>query len=164
MSIHGTGQSSGEGSRIRRLGRAVAIAGLVLPLLLIGGLKFTEFEVQALKPMIGSAPWLAWLHRVFGEAGASYFLGTFEITTALLLLASARSARAGVVAGALASLIFLTTCSLLLVMPVWEPSLGGFPALSGLGQFLIKDIALLGISLVVLGENLAKVTSPTRGP
>jgi reactive chlorine resistance protein C len=36
---------------------------------------------------------------------------------------------------------------------VWEPSLGGFPALSALpGQFLIKDLALLGISLWSLGE------------
>jgi uncharacterized membrane protein YkgB len=31
--------------------------------------------------------------------------------------------------------------------------------LSGLGQFLIKDIALLGISLVALGENLGKVAN-----
>jgi reactive chlorine resistance protein C len=36
---------------------------------------------------------------------------------------------------------------------VWEPSLGGFPALSAIpGQFLIKDLALLGISLWSLGE------------
>ena len=37
---------------------------------------------------------------------------------------------------------------------VWEPSLGGFPALSALpGQFLIKDLALLGISLWSFGES-----------
>ena len=51
-------------------------------------------------------------------------------------------ARAGVVGGALAALIFLATSSMLLALPVWEQSLGGFPALNGAGQFLIKDIAL----------------------
>lgn len=45
---------------IRRAGRLVALASAVLPLLLIGGLKFTQFEVEALKPLIGGAPWLAW--------------------------------------------------------------------------------------------------------
>ena len=49
---------------------------------------------------------------------------------------------------------FLTTLSFLATTPgVWEPSAGGFPALSGKpGQFLIKDLALLGIALWSLGE------------
>ncbi len=89
----------------------------MLPLLLIGGLKFTQFEVEALKPLIG---------------------------------------------GALGGLIFLVTTSLLVALPVWEPSLGGFPALGAAGQFLIKDVALLGISLTVLGESLARM--PGRSP
>ena len=50
--------------------------------------------------------------------------------------------------------MFLTTLSFLVTTPgVWEPSAGGFPALSGKpGQFLIKDLALLGIALWSLGE------------
>ena len=50
--------------------------------------------------------------------------------------------------------MLLTTLSFLVTTPgVWESSLGGFPALSALpGQFLIKDLALLGISLWTLGE------------
>jgi reactive chlorine resistance protein C len=142
---------------IRRLGRVVALIGVVLPLLLIGGLKFTPYEVEALKPLIGGTPWLAWMYPAFGEAGASYLLGVVEIVTALLLIASPWSARAGVVGGALGGLTFLVTVSLFLALPVWEPSLGGFPALGPGGQFLIKDVALLGISLVVLGESLARI-------
>ena len=39
--------------------------------------------------------------------------------------------------------------------PGWEPSLGGFPALSALpGQFLLKDVVLLGASLFTAGESL----------
>lgn len=145
-------------SMIRRVGRAVALTGVVLPLLLIGGLKFTQFEIDALKPLITGTPWLAWMYPAFGEPGASYFLGTVEIATALLLIASTRLPRAGVIGGALAALAFLVTTSVLLVMPIWEPAAGGFPALSGVGQFLIKDVALLGIALVVLGESLSKTS------
>jgi uncharacterized membrane protein YkgB len=60
--------------------------------------------------------------------------------------------------------MFLTTLSFLATTPgVWEPSAGGCPALSGKpGQFLIKDLALLGISLWSLGE--AWKASERRGP
>jgi uncharacterized membrane protein YkgB len=149
----------GLASSILRAGRVLALVGLILPLLLIGGLKFTQFEIEALKPLLGGTPCLAWLYPVFGEAGASYLLGVTEITTALLLLASPWFPRAGVVGGALGALTFLVTTSLFLALPVWEPSLGGFPALGAGGQFLIKDVALLGISLSVLGESLARVGS-----
>ena len=148
---------------LRRAGRVVALAGVVLPLLLIGGLKFTQFEVEALRPLIGGTPWLAWMYPVFGEAGASYFLGVVEIMTALLLMASPWSPRAGAVGGALGGLIFLVTTSLLFALPVWEPSLGGFPALGAAGQFLIKDVALLGISFLVLGESLARLPAGATG-
>ena len=148
---------------IRRAGRVAALVGAVLPLLLIGGLKFTRLEVEALRPLIGGTPWLAWLYPAFGEAGASYLLGVVEIATALLLVASPWSPRAGVVGGALGGLTFLVTTSLLFALPVWEASLGGFPALGAAGQFLIKDVALLGISLVVLGESLARLPAGATG-
>ncbi|MEP6565608.1 MAG: DUF417 family protein [Mesorhizobium sp.] len=144
------------GANILKIGRFIALAGVVLPLLLIGGLKFTQTEVEALKPLIGGTPWLAWLYPVLGEAGASYLLGVVEIATALLLLTSPWAPRAGVVAGALATLIFLTTCSIMLALPIWDPALG-FPALSPLGSFLIKDVALLGIAVTVLGESLGRI-------
>jgi uncharacterized membrane protein YkgB len=119
-------------------------------------MKFTEVEIEALKPLIGGTPWLAWMYPVFGEAGASYVLGVVEIATALLLIACPWSARAGVAGGTLAALTFLVTCSIMVALPIWEPTLG-FPALGPLGQFLIKDIALLGIALVILSESLDRL-------
>jgi uncharacterized membrane protein YkgB len=143
-------------------GRGIALAGAVLPLLMIGILKFTEIEIDALKPVISGTPWLAWLYPVFGEAGASYFLGIVEIATAVLLVASRWSLQAGVVGGTLATLTFATTVSTLFALPIWEEASGGFPWLNMLGQFLIKDVALLGISLVVLGESLARLGASKR--
>jgi uncharacterized membrane protein YkgB len=137
-------------------GRLIALLGVILVLLMIGGLKFTQIEIDGLKPLISGTPWLAWMYPVFGEAGASYLLGVVEITTAFLLCASPWSARAGVAGGALGTLTFFITTSLLVPLPVWEEASGGFPALNELGYFLIKDIALLGVSLVVLGESLSR--------
>jgi uncharacterized membrane protein YkgB len=54
--------------------------------------------------------------------------------------------------------MFLTTLSFLVTTPGWEKSLGGFPALSAMpGQFLLKDVVLLGVSLFTAGEALGAV-------
>lgn len=146
---------------IVRVGRGVAFMGVLLPLLLIGGLKFTQGEIEALRPLISMTPWLAWMYPAIGEAGASYLLGTIEIATALLLMVGLLWPLAGVAGAMLAAGTFVVTCSIMLAMPIWDPALG-FPALGPLGQFLIKDVALLGISLVFLGESAARFG--TRSP
>lgn len=141
---------------VLRIGWGIAVAGVVLPLLLIGLLKFTTIEIEALKPLISATPWLAWLYPLFGFAGASYFLGIVEIATALLFVASRWSAVAGVAAGALGVITFALTVSTMLAVPLWEPA-NGFPFLNGSGSFLIKDVALLGVSLLVLGDSLRRM-------
>ena len=65
------------------------------------------------------------------------------------------SARVAAVGSAMAVMMFLTTLSFLFSTPGWEPSLGGFPALSVVpGQFLLKDVVLLGAAVWSLGEAL----------
>jgi uncharacterized membrane protein YkgB len=141
---------------VTRAGRRIALTGVVLPLLLIGVSKFAAFEVEALKPLVSGAPWLVWMYTMFGPVNTARLMGIVEIITALLLIASVWVPRAGVVGGAIAGVIFFVTLSLLASVPIWEAGPGGLPALNGAGQFLIKDVALLGISLVVLGESLGR--------
>ena len=88
----------------------------------------------------------------------------WPVGIALLIAARPFAPRAAALGSLLAVGMFLTTLSFLVTTPgVWEPSLGGFPALSALpGQFLIKDLALLGIALWTLGE--AWKASQRRGP
>jgi uncharacterized membrane protein YkgB len=138
---------------LEHAGRAVTLIGVVLPLVLIGHSKFAAFEVEALKPLIGGAPWLAWMYAVLRAAAVSRLLGVVEIATAFLLMASPWMPRAGVAGGALGALIFCVTVSLLAAIPIWDTGWGGLPALNGLGSSLIKDVALFGISLVVLGDS-----------
>ena len=67
-----------------------------------------------------------------------------------------------VLGAALAACTFLVTCSIMAAVPIWEPSLG-FPALSPAGQFLVKDIALLGIALVLLAEAVERNSARAAG-
>jgi uncharacterized membrane protein YkgB len=144
-------------SRIERAGRVIALAGIVLPLLLIGALKFTAPEIEGLKPLIGSTPWLRWLY-LLGHAEASYLLGVIELTAAVLLIASPWSRQAGIVGAFLAAVTFFVTSSLLLLPLAWD-SQSGFPALGPLGQFLVKDVALLGVALAYLGEKAGEAAA-----
>lgn len=143
---------------VGRAGRMIALAGAILPLFLIGILKFTAVEIEGLKPLVSGTPWLAWLYHIFGVAGASYFLGVVEIATAVLLAISPWFARAAIAGGALGTLTFVLTTSILFAVPIWEPASGGFPWLNDTGTFLIKDVALLGISMTVLGNGLNRVS------
>ncbi len=80
-------------------------------------------------------------------------LGTVEVIIAVLIGLRHWSAKASALGSGLAVIMFLTTLSFVFSTPGWEPSLGGFPALSGsVGQFLVKDVVLLGASIWTLGE------------
>jgi uncharacterized membrane protein YkgB len=142
--------------RIQKVGRNLALIGIILPLLLIGGLKFTTDEIEGIKSLLGATPWLSWLLALFGKNGASYFLGIVEIAAALLLIGSFWSARAGVLGGLIATLTFFVTSTLLLLPIAWDPNYG-FPALAPAGQFLVKDVTLLGVAIFVLGDSLARL-------
>ena len=82
-------------------------------------------------------------------------LGTVEIAVAAMIALRPVSPRIAAVGSGMAVMMFLTTLSFLLSTPGWEASLGGFPALSVVpGQFLLKDVALLGAAVWSLGEAL----------
>src|ERR1700751_3598198 len=141
-------------SRVEAVGRELARYGLVVVVAWIGFMKFTAYEAEGISPFVANSPLMSWVYGPLSVRGFSAVLGVVEVGIALLIAARLFSPRACVLGSALAVGMFLTTLSFLLTTPgVWEPSLGGFPALSGFpGQFLIKDLALLGISLWSLGE------------
>jgi reactive chlorine resistance protein C len=141
-------------SRVEAVGRELARYGLVAVVAWIGFMKFTAYEAEGIRPFVANSPLMSWVYGFMSVRGFSAVLGVVEVAIALLIAARPFSPRASVVGSALAVGMFLTTLSFLGTTPgVWETSLGGFPALSALpGQFLIKDLALLGISLWSLGE------------
>jgi uncharacterized membrane protein YkgB len=149
--VHGKALLS---SRVEAAGRQLARYGLVVVVGWIGLMKFTAYEAEGISRYVTNSPLMSWVYSFMSHRGFSAVLGVVELTVAILIAARPFSPRATVVGSALAVGMFLTTLSFLLTTPgVWEPSAGGFPALSGFpGQFLIKDLALLGISLWSLGD------------
>jgi uncharacterized membrane protein YkgB len=141
-------------SRVEAIGRGLARYGLVVVVGWIGLMKFTTYEAEGISPFVAHSPLLSWVYGLMSVRGFSAVLGVIEVAIAILIAARPLSPRASAMGSALAVGMFLTTLSFLVTTPgVWEPSLGGFPALSAIpGQFLIKDLALLGISLWSLGE------------
>src|SRR5262249_9413525 len=143
-------------SQVEAVGRELTRYGLVVVVGWIGLMKFTTYEAEGIRPFVANSPLMSWVYGLISVPGFSAMLGVVEVAIAILIAARPFSARAAALGSALAVAMFLTTLSFLITTPgVWEPSLGGFPALSALpGQFLIKDLALLGISVWSFGEAL----------
>jgi uncharacterized membrane protein YkgB len=141
-------------SQVAAVGRELTRYGLVIVVGWIGLMKFTNYEAEGISGFVANSPLMSWVYGFMSVRSFSAVLGVVELTIASLIAARPFSARASVLGSALAIGMFLTTLSFLITTPgVWESSLGGFPAVSALpGQFLIKDLALLGISLWTLGE------------
>jgi len=142
------------GARIESAGDALARYGLVAVVAWIGAMKFTAYEASAIEPLVATSPVLAWVYDVWTVREFSAVLGLVELAIAGLLAVEHCWPRLAALGGAMAVGMFATTLSFLLSAPGWEPSLG-FPALAVVpGQFLLKDLVLLGVAVRVLGRAL----------
>jgi uncharacterized membrane protein YkgB len=140
---------------LERTGQVLIRYGLVLVLGWIGAMKFTAYEAAGIEPLVANSPLMGWMLAVMSIDGVSNLLGVVEITVAVLIALRPVSAALAAAGSAVAIGIFLTTITFLFSTPGWEPSLGGFPALSALpGQFLLKDLVLLGAAVWSFGESL----------
>jgi reactive chlorine resistance protein C len=101
--------------RLRMIGAHVTRYGLVVVLLWIGGMKFTTYEAEGIKPMVANGPLMGWVYGVMSVTAFSALLG-------------------------------------------------GFPAVSAMpGQFVLKDIVLMGAALWTAGEALSAARSRRAG-
>jgi uncharacterized membrane protein YkgB len=157
------------GDRLKSIGMHIARYGLAIVLLWIGGMMFTAYQAEGIRPLVANSPLMSWVYRVMSVGAFSSLLGVVEMAIGVLISLRPAWPMGSAAGSGLAVGMFLTTLSFLVTTPGWEPSPGGFPALSAMpGQFLRKDIVLLGASLYTAGESLevADGSSPssyTRG-
>jgi uncharacterized membrane protein YkgB len=141
--------------RLRMLGTHISRYGLVVVLLWIGGMKFTAYEAEGIRPLVANSPLMGWVYQVMSVNRFSAMLGVIEIAVGLLIALRPVWPMGSAAGSGLAAGMFLSTLSFLITTPGWESSLGGFPALSAMpGQFLLKDVVLLGVALFTAGEAL----------
>jgi uncharacterized membrane protein YkgB len=134
--------------KLRPLGTGVLRYGLVCLLLFWGGLKFAQFEAEAIQPLLAHSPLLSWMPTVFEMRTASAIIGVIEIILALGILSRRLWPRVSGLASLGASGMFLVTLSFLFSTPgVLDPVSPAF-------GFLVKDLILLGAALYTAGEAL----------
>ena len=137
---------------LEKLGIYISRYGLVVTLLLIGILKFTGAEAQGIQPLVADSPLMFWLYHIFSLQTVSNLIGTTEIVVAVLIALRPVSARLSF-AGSLGAVItFFITISFLFSTPGAYQFSHGLPLLGDAGQFLIKDLVLLGAAFWTAAE------------
>ena len=153
-----TAPRSAISTAIQTVGVYLVRYGLVLVIAWIGAMKFTAYEANGIQPLVANSPFMSWVYHILSIQLFSKVVGLVEIVIAVMIALRPLSAGVAAVGSGAAAVMFLTTLSFLVSTPGWEPSLGGFPALSVVpGQFLLKDVVLLGAALWSLGEALQHV-------
>jgi uncharacterized membrane protein YkgB len=154
-------QNSSKTSGIVKISTIDSIAsvlgryGLVVVIGWIGALKFANFEAHQIQPLVANSPFMCWLYNIFPVYTFSALLGVFEVTAAVLLAIKPVAPKLSIFGSVLAIVLFLATISFLFTTPgVGEPAGGGFPALSLTGEFLLKDVPLLGLSFWTLADSM----------
>ena len=140
--------------RLEAMGRGVLRYGLSGTLLLVGALKFAEYEAENIQPMVSTSPLFSWINRRMGLRKTAQLVGITGIVLGTLIAARPLSPRASALGSLGATAMFLTTLSFLRTMPGVLQEEHGFPALSLEGQFLAKDGVLLGASILLAAESL----------
>jgi uncharacterized membrane protein YkgB len=143
------------------LGQLISRYGLVVVLAWIGFGKYVKMESRVL---IEHSPLMSWIYDVVSVTTVARGLGTMEIVAALLIALRPVWPRVSAAGSALAVVLFLGTVSFLFTTPgVVATHAAGLPVLSALpGQFLLKDLVLIGVAVWTLGDSLAAVPA-SRG-
>lgn len=125
---------------------------LVVIFLWFGGMKFSNYEANAIAPFVANSPIMGWMHTLFGIQGTSDVIGVLELSTAVALIAGAFVPVLSAVGAAMSIATYVITLTFFASTPgVFETTAGGFPAISALpGQFLLKDLVLLAASITLL--------------
>jgi uncharacterized membrane protein YkgB len=174
--------SAAAGPISSRLGiHAMRIAAAII-FLWIGALKFVPYEADSITVFVANSPLMSFFYEHPTEYkahlthegelkpvernwqagnntyGFSQELGTVELMIGLLMLSGLVSPRLGMAGAVLSFLTPFVTLSFLATTPeAWVPALGdaehGFPYLSGAGRLVIKDVALMAGSWLVVVDN-----------
>jgi len=141
-------------TRFQSVSTSLLRSTLATTLVWVGALKFEDYEVENIHPMVSSSPLFSPFFNNLGEKPTARLIGVAEIALGSLIAAKPLSPRASAIGSLGAAGMFVTTLSFLATTPgVWQGSYGA-PKLSLVGQFLAKDSVFLGAALVTAADSL----------
>ena len=178
---------------LQNAGIQLSRLGLVIVLLWIGGLKAFRYEAAGIVPFVANSPTMNFFYKYdapeykkhMNKEGEykpanrewhkenntylfSYGLGSVIVLIGLLIALYPVFPGVSAVGSFLCFGMSLITLSFLITTPeTWVPALGdtehGFPYLSGAGRLVIKDVIMLGASVVTMAQ-AAKAHLKRRSP
>ncbi|MEO7476040.1 MAG: DUF417 family protein [Gemmatimonadales bacterium] len=146
-------ERTGAGRTMAGVGEKLIRYGLVVLLVWVGALKFTAYEAEAIQGLVTHSPLLAWGNGVLGVRGFAGLIGGIEITLGVLIATRPFVPKLSALGSLGAIVMSLITLTFVFTTPgVWQPGYG-FPFPSPMpGQFLAKDLLLLGAAVWTAGE------------
>lgn len=142
-------------------GQLISRYGLVVVLAWIGFGKYVKMDSRVL---IEHSPLMSWIYDVLSVNAVAKGLGTMEIIAAFLIAVRPLWPQLSAAGSALAVVLFLGTLSFLFTTPgVVASHAAGIPVLSEQpGQFLLKDLVLIGVAIWTLGDSLGAARAAKR--
>ena len=163
-----TTQASDNGTRPRcqpsTLGAVLGRYGLVVVIGRIGALKFANFEAHQIQPLVANSPFMGWRYDFLPVYTFSALLGVVELALLLLLAIKPLPQTLHPRKSARHSAFHIDGELSIHHSGVGEPAGGGFPAISLTGEFLLKDIPLLGLSFWTVADAIRAVERQTTVP
>lgn len=145
---------------LNKLSLGMIWSGVVLVMVWIGGMKFTQIEADGIEGLMRTSPLFSWIYDFVTVLQGSYFIGLVELVAVagliigLVLIAMGRANLASKFNGVglfVAAATFLATQTFVVTLPAYDQSLG-FPTLNGSGQFIVKDLVLLAGTLLLFAR------------
>ena len=146
---------NGVAYTLETVGANVIRYGLVIILLSVGALKFTAYEAEGIQGLVANSPLMSWGYSLFSVRSFAALIGLIEVTLGILIATRPIAPQVSAIGSIGASITFLLTLTFVFTTPgVWQPGYG-FPFPSPMpGQFLLKDLLLLGAAIWTAGEAL----------
>lgn len=147
-------------SWVAPVGEVAVRYALVFVIAWIGALKFTAYEANLIQPLVANSPLMSWVYDVVSVTTFSAVLGVVELVASGLIAVKPWAPRASIVGSLMAIGMFVATLSFMFTTPgVTAPEAGGFPVMSLVGSFLVKDVVLLAVALWTLGDAVRTLRS-----
>ncbi|QUM75561.1 DUF417 family protein [Moritella sp. 24] len=134
--------------RLKQWSLHIVWLGIILVMLWIGGMKFTQIEANGIERLMSTSPFFSWIYAVFSVLHGSYFIGVVELLAVFGLILGLKYNSANTFGLFIGGSTFLATQTFIISLPAYELS-HGFPLLTSSGQFIIKDLVLFAGCILI---------------
>lgn len=104
-------------------------------------------------------PLIYWMHVAFGMRGEAYFLGVSEWGTAALLVAGFWNRKLSLLGSLVCVATFVCTVTIIPFFPSAWASEIGFPGMTLVMGFLMKDVVLLAVSIYMVRQDVIAIAA-----